>query len=413
MRLRVRLERLLAVSLLCGAPAGVVGQAVHGRLLDHATAEPVTAATVRLLGGAEGDRVVASGVTDESGRFRIRAPAAGTYRLQFARIGYRPVITATFSLTDGDDALEVEVRAPSLAVLLDSVIVRGEPVSPPMDPRLALEGYYDRKDTYGPHGMGAGVFLEREDIMRSVPFLVSDVVRMLPGVSVYKDSLNRQVITFRGHFRARRCIPRVFVDGAPIATGADIDEIVLPSSLVAVELYTGLVTPGEFTTSGTCGAMAVWTGYHGALRGDEPRRDDLARTAMAGSPRRIALSLALSSDVASLQDSVWATLTISSWSDDTVSLCVTSSRFTVRTVRTRWEVADTADGRPCLHTLDLPPRSSLAWSEQLALGGAPEELGTVLIQKSLQCRNLRCGDRAPCDFELRSEARPLSLRQAR
>jgi len=391
----------------------VIGQSVHGRLLDRATTEPVTAATVQLLGGTDGDRVVASGVTDESGRFRIRAPAAGTYRLQFTRIGYRPVITATFSLTNGDDALEVEVRAPSLAVLLDSVTVTGERVSPSMDPRLAFEGYYNRKDTYGPHGMGAGVFLEREEIMRSVPFLVSDVVRMLPGVSVHKDSLNRQVITFRGHFRAGRCIPRVYIDGAPIATGADIDEILLPSSLAAVEIYTGLVTPGEFTTSGTCGVMAVWTGHHGTLRGDEPRPDDRAPEAMPASPRRIALSLALSSDVALPQDSVWAMLTVSSWSDDTVSLCVTSSRFTVRTARTRWEVADPADGRPCLYTLDLLPQSSLSWNEQLVVGGAAEATGAALIQKWLQCRDLRCGVREPCEFELRSEARPLSLHRAR
>lgn len=383
--------------------------------MDCATNGPVASATVQLLLGGQGDRAAAFGVTDQHGQVRLRVDAEGTYRLRFARLGYRPVTSAPFHLSGGEDPPQMRVCASAVALSLDTLTITAEPALLSVDPRLEFEGYYDRKTTYGSEGMGVGLFLESEEIMRGSPLRVSDVLRTLPGVRVHGDRAGRQVITFRGHFKlGGRCTPRVFVNGAPIATGADIDELVLPSSLAAIEVYPGLTKPGEFMTSSFCGVIAVWTGYRGPSAAEDRRPAAAAPAAMlVPTHLQVSLELSLSSDVAAPQDFVWAALTISNLSGDSLSLCITGSRYTLRGSHTNRDVVDTAQSAPCMYAVNLGPWSSIAWQEQLALGAAVEAPETVLIQKRLRCRDVRCGDGDTCDFELRSDARPLSLRHAR
>ncbi|MEE9184790.1 MAG: carboxypeptidase regulatory-like domain-containing protein [Acidimicrobiia bacterium] len=405
------------VVALGAAPDPLAAQAVQGRVLEVETEEPVVSAVVQLLRGDEGDHVVASSVTDEQGHFRLRAPASGTYRLRSLRIGYQAVITPPFDLLGGEAPLEVEVRLSAVTVELAPLTIVSE--RPPRlgNLRLDIAGYYERKDTWGRQGLGIGHFLEREDIDRTNPSRVSDVVRMLRGVQVESAGGLRQVITLRGHGSIQRpggrCIPAVFVDGAPGATGADIDYLLSPWSLAAIEVYPGLSKPAEFfggedPGAPACGVLALWTGG-GRRSNSNPERVavaiDQARAAMLP---QLALHLTLATDSLTLRDSVWATLTIGNLSDDTKSLCITDSRYTLRGLHTNRDIVEKVDNGPCVHVVDLAPRASFSWRELLAFFAVLDQPDEVLIQKHFWLRYPECGDEG-CEVQLSSGPHRLAV----
>jgi hypothetical protein len=79
---------LRRVALLTGIATSVVGgQGVTGRVIDSTTAEPVGGVTVSVQNGRT---VLTSVRTNDSGRFELRAPAAGPVMVHFKRVGYLP-----------------------------------------------------------------------------------------------------------------------------------------------------------------------------------------------------------------------------------------------------------------------------------------------------------------------------------
>lgn len=89
--------RLLGSALLALAAAGpAAGQVVQGQIRDASTGAPVQAALVLLVDEAGGQR--AGGLTADDGRFVLRAPGSGRYRVQAERIGYRPAHSEPFDV---------------------------------------------------------------------------------------------------------------------------------------------------------------------------------------------------------------------------------------------------------------------------------------------------------------------------
>ena len=80
---------LTALVLLSAASAGA--QTVELRLKEETTGAPIAGAIVRLL-GEKGP--VAQGLSNETGRLVLRAPAPGSYRLKVDRIGWSGLVTA-------------------------------------------------------------------------------------------------------------------------------------------------------------------------------------------------------------------------------------------------------------------------------------------------------------------------------
>jgi hypothetical protein len=99
----------LALSLV---PAGAAGQTVVGRVIEEGVSRPLGGAFVVLedAAGARREAVLA----DDDGRFVLRAPSAGRYRLVARRIGYEDVASEAFVLAEGETVeriLAVRVRA--------------------------------------------------------------------------------------------------------------------------------------------------------------------------------------------------------------------------------------------------------------------------------------------------------------
>jgi carboxypeptidase family protein len=95
---------------------------VAGQVVDAVTAAPVGEGFVVLLD--EQGREVARSLTAADGRFQLRAPRAGRYRLRSERIGYVAFVAPPFTLDDGQ-TLTHPLSVAALAVQLAAVEVTG------------------------------------------------------------------------------------------------------------------------------------------------------------------------------------------------------------------------------------------------------------------------------------------------
>ena len=414
---RLTAERSMRTVLLLVALGAVSfpisAQVVHGRFLDDATGQPVASVTVELVWSSDdGDHTVAADVTDDQGHFILRAAASGTYRLRSTRIGYELVTTRIFDLVEGEEPFEVEVRISAVAVPIKPLTIVSERAARVGNMRLENAGYFERKKTYGRRGLGLGEFLEREEIRSHNPSRVSDVMRMVRGVRVEGAGGMDQTITLRGQGAnpGGRCIPPVYLNGAPTATGRDIDQVLSPWSLAAVEVYPGLSVPAKFwrDTGARCGVIVLWTGY--AEPESEPEPDaPPTDQALVAELAQLELHFTIAADAVTLGDTLQATLTISNLSNDTRSLCVTDSRYTVRGTGTSRDIVEQADQGPCVRNVPLAPRASHSWQDAVIFVAELDQAGAVLIQKQLRLRYEPCGYRERCEVQLRSEPHWFTL----
>jgi hypothetical protein len=132
---------VLAVAFLGGtarvADAQATPGAVEGSTMSAADGAPIPFALVRLLpatpssaGARTADsgaaRAVQQAASNANGRFRFAGVAPGVYRLQLARIGYRPVLSPVLTVTGGE-TLRQDLRGATQAIELAAVTVRGTP----------------------------------------------------------------------------------------------------------------------------------------------------------------------------------------------------------------------------------------------------------------------------------------------
>jgi hypothetical protein len=108
---------LIAISLL---PRPAAAQAVRGVLVERGTGTPIRGALVVLL--EDGARVGA-GMTGRDGRFRVRAPRAGTYTLRADRVGFRSTTSAPLVLGI-DETREYRMEASETAVAIAGITAR-------------------------------------------------------------------------------------------------------------------------------------------------------------------------------------------------------------------------------------------------------------------------------------------------
>jgi hypothetical protein len=235
------------VFALMAAPAHA--QVIHGHLLDDESDVAVDGAWV-LLVDAEGV-VVARTISDADGGFLLRAEEHGWYNLRSQRLGYATTTSAKLNLVESD-SLDVEFRISAEAIPLAPLTVVGRQRRVEQrDPRLERWDYYERKDFYGVKS-GFGRFLEGEALNPSA-FRVSDLLRHVPGMRV--NALGGRQISVTGR-AGRGCA--FWLNG--MKSGAGLDELgISPSSIVAIEVYPGMVAPGTY--GGTGCVVAVWTGF--------------------------------------------------------------------------------------------------------------------------------------------------------
>lgn len=107
---------LVGATLLTTAPAA--GQSIEGRMVEAGTGEAVAGASVMLL-DASGRRVDFS-LTGADGAFRLVAPAPGTFRIGYQRIGYQGGESRAFEL-GADEVASHRLEAPVQPLTLPTI----------------------------------------------------------------------------------------------------------------------------------------------------------------------------------------------------------------------------------------------------------------------------------------------------
>jgi hypothetical protein len=184
--------------------------------------------------------------TDSVGKFVLAVPS-GPVDLSFRRLSFEPV--SLMLMLPADDTTEVEVKLTVVAQRLSAVIVH----APPGKLRVLTEFENRRK-------AGIGHFVTRTQIEQRHPVLLSDMLRMMPGMILTSAETGRTTLRFSRTAR-NNCPPMFYVDGIQV-TGFSIDDMP-PGDVEGVELYAGTAgLPPEFNkmrSTSNCGSVLIWT----------------------------------------------------------------------------------------------------------------------------------------------------------
>lgn len=251
------LAAVFAGAALAAAPLAAQRTAiVTGRVTDAGSNQAIVSAVVRQAGGARRT------LTDASGEFHFADLPAGALTLYVRAIGYHPIVVDLL-LEPGDSVrLDSAVLALRPApVELPGVVVTSDSIQ---HEALTLVGFYERR------GRGFGVFLEQGEFSRWHPHALSDVLRHLPGVRIisnpnYGHTAPR--VDFRPYLLELRGCRSImfFLNGASLGSSADaqfdLDLLVLPQEISAVEVYRGpSEIPLQFNaTNSLCGVVLLWS----------------------------------------------------------------------------------------------------------------------------------------------------------
>ncbi len=220
-----------------------------GTVTDSVTGEPIVAVAVGI------DGTVAA-LTDDRGVFRIDNIERGTILLEIRRIGYR-MIAAGIDLLEDEMAVDLNIKLVPLPIELADIVVEGD---------RTIFVFGRMRDFYRRRKLGLGNFFTRWEIEEKNPLVVSDLLFRVPGVRLWPDAFGTNRISIRN------CgTPTIYLDGMPFQPGTvQLDNLVSPDNIEAIEIHKGAFIPAEFMSFGACGVIGIWTrgaaGSHGGPR---------------------------------------------------------------------------------------------------------------------------------------------------
>jgi hypothetical protein len=231
--------------LTAASPIGA--QTIRGKLIDQYTDQPIPGATVALV-NPQSAPVGPTVKTGTDGSFSITAPAPGVYRLRADLSGYVSAVTPAIELGPNEN-VNITWRLLAGVVQMRPIAIVASRRRPPG----RLSGFYDRAQRHG-----FGTFITRDQIEKTRPFAVTDLLRTVPGLEVLPSprGFGNIVRTTEG------CQPAIYLDGVRFPLlGESIDDIVNPMNLEGIEVYTHATeVPAELQgPTSNCGVIALWT----------------------------------------------------------------------------------------------------------------------------------------------------------
>lgn len=228
------------------------GNAVLNGRVINAAGHPVVGARVDVLG------TPGATLTKENGEFSLANLPSGTQSVVVRQIGFAPEERAVDLSTRGPARIEVKMERP--ATMLSTVVVKAD-----IDIGLERVGFSMRKKS------GGGHYLTSDQIMQRAPNYLSDVFRSVPGIRVVPSGNGTDYVIESARNVTGGCV-RYWVDGAVFEAvfPGDVDRLVPPWEIAAMEVYNGISVPAQFQAPGnsSCAAIVIWT----KTRTDRPTR---------------------------------------------------------------------------------------------------------------------------------------------
>jgi hypothetical protein len=212
-----------------------------GRVVNGAGA-PVVGARVDVLG------TPGATLTGANGEFRIDSLPSGTQSVVARQIGFASV----------EKPVELSTRGPArVSIVMDraaQVLAEVRIEADAGEAGLERIGFKQREKA------GFGYFLSGEDITRRAANTLTDVFRTIPGLRVVPSGMDYVVQSSRSAVGG--CV-KYYIDGAvwEAVFPGDVDRLVPPWEIAAIEVYNGVTTPAQFQAPGSssCSAIVIWT----------------------------------------------------------------------------------------------------------------------------------------------------------
>ncbi|MGD2121382.1 MAG: carboxypeptidase regulatory-like domain-containing protein [Gemmatimonadota bacterium] len=241
----VRSRLFIPVLFLFGVvPSGLGAQIISGTVRDRISRERVPEALVVLL--TADSSYLTQTATELDGGFRLPVPEPGDYRVFVRTMGYAPSLTEPLTVADREE-IEVTVFLRADPVALDSL----EVVTEARTRQLEMVGFYKRQKK------GFGYFIEKEEINRSHASRITDLLYGLPGVRMVGNQATGELSVLLRGSQAK-----VVLDGMVLLDTQDINALVHPFNIEAIEIYPGIGgVPVQYRTiyGGSGGAILIWT----------------------------------------------------------------------------------------------------------------------------------------------------------
>ena len=214
-----------------------------GRVVNAAGA-PVANARVDVSGTG------AATLSREDGSFGFSDLPSGTQALVVRQLGFEPVEVAVELTAKAPRQVTVTMSKP--ARVLDPVAVHAEASKDGLD----QVGFSDRKKT------GFGYFMGPDELNDRQATRMTDLFRTIPSLRITPSGNDYIVESARD--ATGGCVNYV-VDGAPYKSlyAGDVDRLMPPSDVAAIEVYTGSSTPVQFQQAGSssCTTIVMWSKF--------------------------------------------------------------------------------------------------------------------------------------------------------
>ena len=218
---------------------------VYGTVTDSLDA-PLAGAEILLLPSRTG-RILSDG----RGEFNLVDLPPGPQLILVRKLGYSPRVVPL--QLERLVPYKVAIQLFPLAQQLSEVVVSERSGFG----SVKMSGFEQRK------AMRMGQFIDRKAIEKRDPIQLSDMMLMVPGVTIGFDDSGNRVVNGRPYgFRNYngQCAMAIFVDGVRLP-GVPLDRIAFPKEVEGIEVYNSAGTiPPQFRSNGSvCGVILVWT----------------------------------------------------------------------------------------------------------------------------------------------------------
>jgi hypothetical protein len=193
-------------------------------------------------------------ISDDSGRFVLRAVSREPFRFLVRRIGFH---VTEVSLPAGADTAISVVMAQS-AVRLSTVTVVA-----PGSAKLETRGFYDRMRDVE-RGINRGYFVTPEDLEQRRPNFITQMFEGYPSIRVSRRIGGEMYAEILG---TGNCRMTVYLDGIRIVGKLNpraedpVNMMVKPNEIAGAEIYPrGVGAPPQYQSlNGACGIVLIWT----------------------------------------------------------------------------------------------------------------------------------------------------------